>query len=66
MSRDGNGAGRGKDGVFIPAPHDFVLPHPRPALHDRENFLTPFPPLGALQSPASLRKTLLFVNLPYN
>ena len=55
-----------KDGVFVPVPHSFVLRHPRPALHDGENFLTPSPPLGALQSPASSRKTLLFVNLPYN
>ena len=27
LTRDGNGAGP-KAGVFIPAPHDFVLPHP--------------------------------------
>ena len=29
-------------------------------------YLAPFPPLGAPRSPASSRKTLLFVNLPYN
>ena len=63
--RDGNGAGP-KDGVFVPAPHDFVLPHPRPALHDGKIFLTPSPPLGAPQSLAPPRKNLLFVNLPYN
>ena len=34
-----------------------------PSPHDGENFLTSSPPLGAPQSPASLRKTLLFVNL---
>ena len=57
---------RPKDGVFVPAPHAFVLPHPRPTLHDGENFLTLSLPLGAPQSPAPPRKTLLFVNFPYN
>ena len=55
-----------KDGVFVPAPHGFFLPHPRPAPHDGEYFLTPSPPLGAPRSLALPRKTLLFVNLPYN
>ena len=40
------------------------LPHPAP--HDKENFLIPSPPLGALRSPAPPCKTLLFVNFPYN
>ena len=66
--RDGN---RGKVEVFVPAPHGFVLPHPcpappRPVPHDGENFLTPSLPLRAPQSPAPPRKTLLFVNFPYN
>ena len=44
-----------KDGVFIPA--HIVLSYPisvpfRPASYDGKNFLTPFPPLGALRSPA--------------
>ena len=39
---------------------------PCPTPHDRENFLTPSPPLGALQSSVSHHKILLFVNLPYN
>ena len=30
--RDGNG-------IFVPTPHGFFLPHPRPAPHDGENFL---------------------------
>ena len=68
--RDGNGAGRGrkgpKDGVFVPGPYSFVLPHPHLAPHDGEYFLTPSPPLGAPRNPALPRKTLLFVNLPYN
>ena len=59
--RDRNGAG-----VFIPVLHGFVLSHPRPIPHDGENFLTPSPPLGAPRSLAPPRKTLLFVNLPYN
>ena len=42
--------GRGKaEGRGIrPCPHSFVLPHPRPALHDGKNFLTPSPPHEAL------------------
>ena len=62
----GHGGAGPKYGVFVSSPHGFVLPHPHPAPHDGENFLTPFPPLGILQSPAPLCKTLLFVNLPYN
>ena len=62
----GRVGGRGvlKDGVFAPAPHDFVLPNPHPASHDRKNFLTPSPPNGAPRSPALPCKTLLLVNLP--
>ena len=40
------------------------LPYPTP--HDGENFLAPFPPLGASRSLAPPHKTLFFVNLPYN
>ena len=43
-----------------------IIASSRPILHDGKNFPTPSPPLGALRSPTSLRKTLLFVNLPYN
>ena len=52
-----------KDGVFAPAPHDFVLSNPHPVSHDRENFLAPSPPNGAPRSPAPPCKTLLLVNL---
>ena len=55
-----------KDRIFVPASHDFVLPHPYPVLHDGENFLTPSQPLGAPRNPAPPHKTLLFVNFPYN
>ena len=65
MIRDGNGVWP-KDGVFASASHSFVLPYSHPALHDRKNFLTSFPPLRALRSPASLHRTLLFVNLPHS
>ena len=51
MGRGGAGL---KDGVFAPAP----------APHDKENFSTPSPPLGAPQILAPPCKTLLFVNLP--
>ena len=50
----------------VPAPHGFVLPYPRLALLDKDNFFTPSPPLGAPRSLAPPRRTLLFVNLPYN
>ena len=63
MGRGGTGS---KDGVFVLAPHDFVLPHPRLTPHDGENFPTPSLPLGAPRNPTLSRKTLLFVNLPYN
>ena len=36
------------------------------ALYNGKNFLTPSPPLGALQSSSLPRKTLLFLNLSYN
>ena len=47
-----------------PHPHGFVLPHPRPTLHDKQNFLAPSPPLWAQQSLALPRKTLFLVNFP--
>ena len=50
--------------IFAPTPNGFILSHPRLAPHDKENFLTPFLPLRALQSPAPPHKTLLRVNLP--
>ena len=52
-----------RDGVFAPTrrmaptPHGFVLPHPRPASHDRKNFLTPSSPLRGPRSPVPPRKT---------
>ena len=66
MERDGVGTKTPKDGIFFSALYGFVLPHPRPAPHDRENFPTSSLPLGAIRSPAPPCKTLLFVNLPYN
>ena len=63
LPRDGSGARADlKDGVFTSTPHGFVLPHCRPAPHDRKNFLTSSPPLRTSRSPAPLRKTLLLVN----
>ena len=65
---DGNGAGRGgaKGWVFVLALHGFVLSHPCPAPHDGKNFLTSSLPFAAPRSTAPPRKTVLFVNLPYN
>ena len=60
------GRGGAEGWVFVLASHGFVLPHPRSAPHDGENFLTSSPPLGALRSPTPPHKTLLFVNLLYN
>ena len=65
MIKDDNGV-ETKDRVFALASHSFILPYSRPAPHDKKNFLTPFPPLGAPWSPTSLHKTLLFDNLPHN
>ena len=62
----GRGGAGPEDGVFVPAPHDFVLLYPRPAPHDEKNFLTPSPALRASRRPTPPHKTLLFVNLPYN
>ena len=65
LPRDGNGRrADSKDGVFSPILHGFVLPHCRPAQHDGKKFLTPSQPLGTLQNPVPLRKTLLLVNFP--
>ena len=70
VARDENGAGRGgaEGGVFVPAPHGFILFHLHLALPRMtgKTFLTPSLPLGASQSPVPPRKTLLFINLPYN
>ena len=69
---DGNGAGQGgaglKDGVFVLAPHGFFLLHPRPTPPRMiEKTFSPHPhPLGAPPHPTPPRKTLLFVNFPYN
>ena len=60
-----SGAGP-KNRVFVPALYGFVLPHSLPNPHDGENFLIPSPPLRVPRNPAPPRKTLLFVNLPYN
>ena len=67
VDRDDNGAGRGragpKDGVFTPAPHRFFLPHPHPAPHDRENFLShprTLRPLEALPHSVKLYFLLIF------
>ena len=56
-----------KDGVPVPTPHGFVLPHLRSAPHDDENFLPhprPMGPRKAPPHPTPSHKTLLFVNLP--
>ena len=63
MIKDDNGVGP-KDGVFSLASHSFVLHYSYLAPHDRKNFLTPFPSLGAPQSPASLHKTLFLLICP--
>ena len=58
-----------KDGIFVPALHEFFLPHPRPALHDGENFLPhprPLRPREDPRSPALHHKTLFLVNFLYN
>ena len=53
-----------KDGVFVFASRGFVFSHPCPALHNGKNLLTPFPLLGAPQSPTPSHKILILVNLP--
>ena len=55
-----------KDEVFVSALHDFVLPHPRPTPNNKKNFLTSSPPFRAPRRPTLPRKTLRFVDLPYN
>ena len=45
------GRGGAKGWGLHPRPAWFILPHPCPVSYDGENFLTPSPPLGALQSP---------------
>ena len=52
-----------KDGVFALASHEFFLPHPRPAPHDRENFLPhlcPLRPCAAPFHPVKLYFLLIF------
>ena len=51
---------RSKGWGLRPRPTWFCL---TPSPHDGKNFLTSSPSLGALQSPTSLRRTLLIVNL---
>ena len=58
------GQGGSEGWGLAPAPHDFVLPYPHPALHDGKFFFAPSPPLWALRSPTPPRKILLLVNLP--
>ena len=60
------GRGKAEGWGLCPTLHGFVLSYPRPAPHDGKNFLTPFLSLGVPRSFAQPRKTLLFVNLPYN
>ena len=50
-----------KNGVFVPTSHGIILPHSRPDPHDGENFLTPFPLLGAPQNPTPPCETLIFL-----
>ena len=45
-----------KDGIFVPAPHGFFLPHPRPAPHDGENFLPHPHPLRPREAPPYIVK----------
>ena len=58
------GWGRFEGWGLRPCPHGFVLPHPRPALHNEQNFPAPSPPLKALRCLAPPRKTLFLVNFP--
>ena len=68
LCRDDNEVGRvgPKNRVFVPALHGFIVPHFHPAQHNGENFLTTSPPFGAPRNPVPPRKTLFYVNLPYN
>ena len=63
LARDGNGAGP-KDGVFTPAPHDFDLPYPHLALHDRQNFLSRTCPSGCSEAPSCLIKLYFLLIYP--
>ena len=67
--RDDNGAGWDKagpkDGVFVLVQYGFVLPIPAPPRMTKK-LSHPIPVLQAPRNPALPRKTLLFVNLPYN
>ena len=45
-----------KNGVFTPAPQDFVLLYPHPAPHDEENFLPHPRPLGPRETLSHLVK----------
>ena len=63
MTRDGNGVEL-KDGVFAPVSHSFDLPYSRLALHERKNFLTPFPSLGTPQIPPNSIKLYILLICP--
>ena len=60
LSRDGNGVGRVQRMGSTPPPYK-ILSCPIPAPHDRDNFITPSPPLGAPRSPTLSHKTLLLL-----
>ena len=64
--RDDSEVGRvgPKIGVFVPALHSFIVPHFHPAQHNRENFLTTSPPLGAPRNPAHLVKLYFMLICP--
>ena len=61
MGRGGVGP---KDGIFVPAPHGFFLPHPRPALHDGENFLPHPRPLRPREAPPYTLKLYYLLIFP--
>ena len=53
-----------KDGIFVPAPHGFFLPHPRPAPHDGENFLPHPRPLRPREAPPYIVKLYFLLIFP--
>ena len=57
----GRGGAGPKDGVFIPAPHGFVLPYPR--MMGKIFLSHPHPLRPRKTGPTPSCKTLLFVNL---
>ena len=55
-----------KDGIFAPAPHDFVLPHSRPTSYDMKKFLPHPHPLGPREAPPHLVRLYFLLIFPTN